>query len=173
MSPCPCGAGLVVAGLTFWWRFVQAGRRHRGGGVLLTGVWRPLARVWWAGVVLSNGCERVSFLPGVCGGLPGLDPRLASLALVLWCTLVRRAVLCCALLCCAKLFRAVLRGDLLCCAVPCRVVPWCVLPWRGGLRRAAPRRAVLCCVVSCRGVPCRCALHGGALCCCAPCCPVL
>ena len=46
-----------------------------------------------------------------------------SLALVLWCALVCHAVL-------------------------CRVVPWCVLPWHGWLRRAVPCRAVLCCVVS-------------------------
>ena len=35
------------------------------GGVVLTGVWWPLARAWWAGVVLSHGCGRLSFLSGV------------------------------------------------------------------------------------------------------------
>ena len=77
------------------------------------GVWRTLASVWWAGVALCHGCVPISFLPGVFRGLSGSDPRLASRTLVLWCALVRRAVLCCALLCCAVLFSAVLRCTLL------------------------------------------------------------
>ena len=134
-----------------------------GSSPSLPGVRWPLAGVRWAGVALSHGCGCVSSPSGVCGGLLGLDPRLVSLALVLWCALVRCAVLCRVSPCCAVLVCAVLLCALLCRAVPRRVVPWCVLPWRGWLRRAAPRRAASCCGVSCGGVPCRGAVHGGAL----------
>ena len=148
MSPHPCGAGLLVAGLAFWWRLVRAGCRRRGGGVTLTGVWWPLAHEWRAGTALSHGFGRVSFLPEVSGGLPGLDPRLASLALAPLCALVRRAVLCCILLCCAMLFHAVLLCALLCRAVQCGAVVPLAVAWRGAPCCAAPRYVVLCCVVS-------------------------
>ena len=56
-SPAP-----AVPGLTFWWQFVRAGCRCRGGGGLPTGVWWPLVHAWRAGVALSHGSGRVSFL---------------------------------------------------------------------------------------------------------------
>ena len=136
----------------------------------LPGVRWPLASVRRVGVALSHGCGRVSSPSGACGGLLGLDPRLVSLALLLWCALVRRAVSSRALPCCALLVCAVLRCPLFCCAVLRCVMPWCVVLWRGWLRRALPRRFVWCCGVSCRGVPCCGALHGGALRCGVPCC---
>ena len=127
------------------------------GGPLpsLLGVQWPLAGVRQAGVASS----------GMCGGLLGLDRRLVSLALVLWCALVRRVVfvpfftvLRRACLCCV-----VVRPALLCRAAPCRAVVCC----------AVPRRAASCCGVLCLGVPCRGALHGHALRCGVPCCLVL
>ena len=124
-------------------------------------------------MALSHGCGRVSSLSGACCGLLGLDPRLVSLALVLWCTLVRPAVSCCFSPCCVVLVRPVLWCAPLCRAVPRCVVPWCVVPWRGRPQRAVPRRAELCCGVSCRGVPCCGALDGGLLRCVVPCCFVL
>ena len=163
MSLCRCGArfNFLVAACVGWPLPSVPGLR-----------W-PLAGVRRVGVALSHGCGRVSSPSGGCGSLLGLDARLLSLALVLWCALVRRAVSCRGLPCCAVLVCAVLRCTLLCHAVPRRVVPWCVLPWRGWLRRAMPRRAVSCFGVSCRGVPCRGALHGSGLRCGVPCCLVL
>ena len=163
VSVCLCGAGFNFLVATCV------------GGPLpwLPGVRWPLAGVWRVGVTLSHGCGRVSSPFGACGGLLGLDPRLVSLALVLWCALVRHAVSCRALPCCAVLICAVLRCALLCRAVPRRVVPWCVVPWRGWLRCAVPHRAVSCCGVTCRGVPCRGSLHGGGLQCSVLCCLVL
>ena len=159
----PCGAGLnfLVAACV------------GGPSPSLPGVRWPFAGVRRAGVALSHGCGRVSSPSGTCGGLLGLDPRLVSLALVLCCALVRRAVSCRGLPCCAVLVCAVLQCALVCRAVPCRVVPGCVVPWRGWLRRGEPSRAVSCYGVSCRGVPCRGALHSGALRCGVPCCLML
>ena len=97
----------------------------------LPGVQRPLAHVRRVGVALSHGCGRVSSPSGACGRLLGLDPWLVSLALVLWCALVRRAVWCPALPCCAVQVFAVLRCSLLCRAVLRCLVPWCVVPWPG------------------------------------------
>ena len=139
----------------------------------LPGVRWPLAGVRRVGVVLLHGCGGVSSPSGACGGFPVLDPRLVSLALVLWCALVRCAVSCRALPRCAVLLCAVLRCALLCRTVPRCVLPWCAVPWRGWLRRAVPRRAVWCCGVSCRGVRCHGALHGCALRCGVTCCPLL
>ena len=130
----------------------------------LPGVRWPLDGVRPVGPALSLGCGRVSSPSAACGGLLGLDPRLVSLAWVLWCALVRRAVPCPALPCCAVLVCAVLR-----CALLCRAVPRRVVPWRGWLRRAVPRRAVSCCCVSCRWLPCRGALHCDAVRCDVPC----
>ena len=139
-----------------------------GPSPTLPGVRWHLAGVRRAVVGLSRGFGRVSSLSGARGGLLGLDPRLMSLALVLWCALVRRAVSCRALPCCAVLVCAVMR-----CALHCCAVPWCVVPWRGWLRRAVPRRAVSCCGLSCPRVPCHGALHGSALRCGVPVCLVL
>ena len=83
-------------------------------------------------------------LPGVCGGLFWLDPRLVSLALVLWSAVVRRAALCRVLPCCAVLVRAVLR-----CVLLGRVVVCCVVPWCAALCGVASRRAVACCALGC------------------------
>ena len=125
-----------------------------------------------AGVALSHGSGRLSAPSGVCGGLLGLDRRLVSLALVLWCVLVRPAVFCPALRCCALLVCTVLR-----CALLCRAVP----------RLVVLRRCVAACAVLCRATPCsvvlcrvvgflvvvRCtAVHCGAVCRVASCCGV-
>ena len=105
---------------------------------------------------------------GVCGGLLGLDPQFVSLALVLWCALVRRAVWCRVSSWFVVLVRAVLWCVLLCRAVLRRVVPWCA-----ALCRVAPRRAVVCrvlgslVVVRCMVVRC------GAVCRVASCCAVV
>ena len=135
------------------------------GGPLpsLLGVQWPLTGVRRVGVALSRVCWRVPSPSGACGGLLGLDPRLVFLALVLWCALVRGAVLCRSLPCCAVLVCAMLRRSLLCRAVLRRVMPWCVVPRRSWLCRAVPRRAVSCCGVLCPGLPCPGALQGGAL----------
>ena len=91
---------------------------------LLPGAWWPLAAVWRAGAAPS----------GVCGGLFWLDPRLASLALVLCCAVVRRAASCRVSPCCVVLVRAVLRCAPLGLAALCRV---------------ASRRVVACCALGC------------------------
>ena len=102
-----------------------------GPPLSLPGVWWPLAGVRRAGAASS----------GVCGGLVGLDPRLVALALVLWCALVRRGVLCRVSSCCLVLVP-------LCCSAPCSVLPCCAVSCRGVPRCAASRRVVLWCVVS-------------------------
>ena len=144
-----------------------------GQSPLLPGVQWPLAGVRWADVALSPGCGRVSFPSGLCEGLLGLAPWLVSLALLLWCALVRRAVSCRVSPCCAVLVCAVLWCALVCCDLPRRVMLWCVVPWRGWLRRAVPCDAASCFGVWCRGMPCHGALHGGALRCGVPRCFVL
>ena len=100
----------------------------------LLGVRWPLAGVRRAGAASS----------GVCGGLLGLDPRLVSLALVLWCAVVRRGVSCGVLPYCVALVRAVLSCTLLCRAVLRRVVLLCA-----ALCRFAPRHVVVYHVVGC------------------------
>ena len=136
----------MVPALTFWWWFLWY-----VPSPWLPGVRWPLAGVRWAAVALFHGCGRVSLPSGFCGGLLGLDPRLVSLPLVLWCALVRCALSCRVSPCCAVLVCAVLWCTLLRPAVQRRVVPWCVMSWRGWLRHAVPRRAASCCGVSCRG----------------------
>ena len=101
---------------------------------LLPGARWPLAGVWRAGAAPS----------WVCGGLFWLDPLVASVALVLWCAVVRRAASCRVSPCCVVLDRAVLRRALLGRAVLRRVVPWCA-----ALCRVASRRAVACCALGC------------------------
>ena len=138
---------------TFWRRFVWADRHRRcraGSG--------PLAGVWRAGSALSR----------VCGGLVGLDPRLVSLALVLWCAVVRRAVSCRVSPCRVVLVRAVLRCALLCRAVLRRVALWCA-----ELCRRAPRCAVVCRVLGCLVVVCCTVVCCGAVCRVALCCAVV
>ena len=104
----------------------------------------------------------------MCGGLRGLDPRLVSLVLVLWCALVRLGVSSRVSPCCVVLIRAVLWCALLCRAMLCHVVPWCA-----ALCRVAPRRVVVCrvlgglVVVRCTAVRC------GAVCRVASCCAVV
>ena len=166
------GGGVFRVPPPLWCRLSLSGSGVGGPSPSLPGRRWPLAGVRQVGVALSHGCGRVSSPSGACGGLLGLDPRLVSLALVLWCALVRLAVSCCALPCCAVVVSAVLRCALLCRPVPRRVLPWCAVPWGGWLRRAVPCRAVSCCGVSCRGVPSLGALHGGALRCAMPFCPV-
>ena len=107
-------------------------------------------------------------LPGVCGGLFWLDPRLASLALVLWCAVLRRAASCSVSLCCVVLVRAVLR-----CALLGHVVLRCVVPRCAAPCRVASCRAVACCAFGCLVVV-RCTLaRCGAACCAASCCAVV
>ena len=105
---------------------------------------------------------------GVCGGLLGLDPRLVSLALVLWCAMVRRAVSCGVSPCCGVLVPAVLWCALLCRAVLRRVVPWCV-----ALCRVAPRGPVVCGALGCVDVVRCTAVRCGAVCPVASCCAVV
>ena len=100
----------------------------------LPGVRWPLAGVWRAGAAPS----------AVCGGLARLDPWLVSLALVLWCAVVRRAALWRVSLCCVVLVRAVLRCARLVRAVLRRIMLWCA-----ALCRVASRRGVVCCVLGC------------------------
>ena len=144
VSTRPCGARSSVAGLMFWWQFVRAERRRPWGEDILSGVWRPLARVWRPVVALSHGCGRLSFLSGLCGGLLGFDPRLASLAFVLWCAFVRCAVFCWAVPCCSVLYCGAL-----CSVVPCRAVFCRGVSLRGVAGCAMLRRAALCCAVLC------------------------
>ena len=113
----------------------------------------PLAGVWRAGAAPS----------GVCGGLFWLDPGLVSLALVLWCAVVRRAAWCHVSPCCVVVVRAVLRP-----AGSCRVAPCCAV-----VCRSVRRRVVSCCGVLCLRLPCRGALHCGSLRCGVRCCLVL
>ena len=115
----------------------------------LPGVQWPLVGVWRAGAAPS----------GVCGGLAGLDPRSVSLALVLWCAVVRRAASYRVSPCCVVLVRAVLRCALLGHAVWRRVVLWFA-----ALCRVASRRAVVCCVVGCLVVVRCTVVRCGALC---------
>ena len=97
---------------------------------------------------------------------------------MLWCALVCRAVLRCALLCCAALFRAVLRCALLCNALQCRAVICHAVLWRLAPSRAVPCRAVPCCALSrdavllC-AVLCCAVLWCAVLWCVASCCAVL
>ena len=74
MSLCPCGAKInfpdaVCVGVP---------------PPSLPGARWSLAGAWWASAAPS----------AACGGMVGFDPRLVSLALVLWCAVVHRAVWC-------------------------------------------------------------------------------
>ena len=96
---------------------------------LLPGLRWPLAGVWRADAVPS----------GVCGGLFWLDLRLASLALVLWCAVVRRVALCRVVSC---LCRVASRRAVACCAFGCLVVVRCAVA-----RCSAVCLAASCCAV--------------------------
>ena len=125
-----------------------AGACVGGPPPLLLGVSWPLADVWRAGVAPS----------GVCRGLIWFDPRLESLALVLWSAVVRRAASCCVLPCCVVLVRAFLWSALLGRAVVWRAAQWC---------------AVACCALGCL-VVLRCTVvRCGAVCGAASCCAVV
>ena len=131
-----CGPGLGGLGFTVSFRLRSAGFNFLaavcvgGPPTLLPGVRWPLARVWRGGAVPS----------GVCGGLFWLDPRLASLALVLWCAAVRRVAPCRAVVC-----RSVPRRVASCCGVLCFGVPRCGVLHCGALPCGVP-----CCLVLCR-----------------------
>ena len=118
---------LRVAGVNF-----LVGVCVSGPPPLLPGVRWPFAGVWRAGAAPSS----------VCNGLFWLDPRLASLALVLWCAVVRRAAPCRVSPCCLVVVRAVLRCAPLGRAVLRRVVPWCGAPCR-----VASCRVMACCAL--------------------------
>ena len=95
------------------------------------------------------------------------------LALVRWCALVCRVVLCCVLLRGAAPFHAVLCCALLRYAVPWRVVWCCAFPCCCRLCFAMLRRAASCCAVQyCGGVWCA-VLGCGVLFCFVSCCAVL
>ena len=167
-----CGsAGWAVAPGGFVWPWISVSFRLRCAGfnflaaacvgrpppLLLCVCW-PLAGVWRAGAAPS----------GACGGLFWLDPRLASLALVLWCAVVRRAALCRVSPCCVASVRAVLR-----CALLGRAVLRSAAPWCAALCRVASRRAVACCALWCLVVV-RCTVaRCGAVCRAASCCSVV
>ena len=148
-----CPSASAVPALAFWRRFVWADQhrpcRARGG---------PLAGVWRAGTAPSR----------VCGGLVGLDPRFVSLALVLWCAVVRRAVSCLVAPCCVLLVRAVLQCALLCRAVLRRFVLWCA-----AMCRVVARCAVVCRVLGCLVVVCCTVVRCVAVCRVASCCAVV
>ena len=151
VSPRSCGAGLVVASLTFWWRFVQAGRCCRGGSGGYTD----------RRVVAPSPC-----VAGWCGVVPRLWARflpfwnVRRLALVRPTVSVPRfgAVVCFGAPCCVALFFLVLHRPVLCCAVmrsalscralPCRAIVRLAEAWRAALCCAAPRCVLVCCVVS-------------------------
>ena len=145
-----CGPGLAVS-----FRLGGAGFNLlatacvAGPPPLLPGVRWPLAGVWCAGAAPS----------GVCGGLIWLDPRLAFLALVLWCAVVRRAASCRVSPCCVVLVRAVLRCALLGRAVLRRAATCCA-----AVCRVASLRAVACCALGCLVV-----VHCTVVCCAAVC----
>ena len=113
-----CGPGLGGWGCSVSFRLHGAGFNFLavvcvgGPPSLLPGVRWPLAGVWRAGSVPS----------GVCGGLFWLDLRLVSLALVLWCAVVRRVAPCGAVVC-----RSVPRSVASCCGVLVRFLPGCAV----------------------------------------------
>ena len=127
-----CQAALCVPGLALSFRLRGAGFNFLAAAcvaqppALLLGVRWPLADVWRA-------CAAPS---GVCGGFFWLDPRLASLALVLWYAVVRHAALC-------RVSPFCVVWSALCCGAPCWAAPWCTVPRRGVLLCAALRRVVL------------------------------
>ena len=141
--------------LSFWQQLVAC---VGGPPPLLSGVRSLLASVWRAGAALS----------GVRGGLVWLDPRLASLALVLWCAVMRRAASCRVSPCCVVLVRAVLPCALLGRAVLRRASLWCA-----PLCRVASRRAVACCALGCLVVVGCAVVRCGAVCRAASCCAVV
>ena len=98
---------------------------------MMPGTRPTLGSVWRAGAVPS----------GVCGGLFWLVLCLASLALVLWCAVVRRVAPCRAMMC-----RYVPRRVASCCGVLCFGVPC-----RGALHCGALRCVVPCCLLLCSG----------------------
>ena len=121
----------------------------------LLGVRWPLAGVRRAGAAFS----------GVRGGLLGLDPRLVSLAWVLCCASVRRALSCRVSPCCVVLVRGVLWCPLL-----CRAVLRCAVPWCAALCPVAPCGVVVCRVVGRLVVVGLTAVRCGAVCRVASCC---
>ena len=161
-----CARGLCEA-LLLWGLGFSESLRLRGAGMnflvavrvgrppsLLPGARWPLAGAWRA-------CGAAS---GVCGCLSCLVPRLASLALVLWCAVVRRAASCRFSPCCVVLVHAVLQ-----CALPGRAVLRRVVPWPAALCRVASRRVVACCALNCLVVV-RCTVaRYGAVCSAASC----
>ena len=137
------------AGLTFWWQFVRASCRCRGGvridgrvvapGSCMVG-WCGVVPRLWANSFPFRGVRRLArvrplvsvhrFGAVVCFGAPR--------CVVLCFAVLRRVVLCC----------AVVRPALSCRAVPCRAVVCLAVAWRAAPRCAAPRSVVLCCAVS-------------------------
>ena len=116
--PCPPGPAVPV----WWWRVYLSGCRLCGRAAAVRGGGGLYRRACGGSELVCGGLvwRCPTFLgafpsfPGCEACLLGLRPQLASLALVLWCALVRlrRVVLCCAAVCPA----------LLCRAVPCRAV---------------------------------------------------
>ena len=153
-----------------WHRQVCAGRCPVACVVLW--VW-PLVSAWWAGVVASHGCGRLSFL---FLGKRRLD--LVGLTVSVHCL---DAVVCCDVMCCAVRSFAVLRCaslrcSALCPAPLCRAVPCCGMSCLAVLWCVAACCAVQCRAVQCRGVQVagrRAALRCAVVCCAAFRCAVL
>ena len=129
-----------------------------GPPLLFLEAWWPLAGVWRAGAAPSWAVRWLVLV----------RPSLASLALVLWCAVVRRAASCRVSPCCVVLVRAVLR-----CVLLGRVVLRCVVPWCAALCHVTLRRAVACCALGCLVVvPCT-VVRCGAVCRADSCCAVV
>ena len=174
MSPRPCGAGLVVVGSTFWWRFVRADRRRRLGGGYTDGRvvaaspcvadWCGVVPRFWACFLPFRGVRQLArvrptvsvprFGAVVCFGAP--------CCVVLCFVVLRPAVLCC----------AAVRSALSCLAVPCRAVVRLAVAWRAAPCCAVLRCVVVCCVVA-RSLLSRCAARRCAVLRCATLPPVV
>ena len=163
-----CPPAPAVPGSTFWWQFVRAGRRCRGGGVTDRRVVAPRPCV-----------------AGLCGVVPRLWAHFLPFQVVRRLARVRPTVSvprfgavvcygapCCVVLCFAVLSRAVLccaavRSALSCRAARCRAVVCLAVAWPAALCCAAPHCVLLCCVISRRALSRRaarrCAVLQGAV----------
>ena len=141
--PCPCGAGLVLAGLTFLWPVaVCVGGPLRAGGWGLCSVLPfpcPAPSLGGGGVVPSAVWWSPSF--GPCGS----EGWAVSQCVVGYCVVVLRASGRVSFLFGARRGLIGLGRRLAFLALLRYGVLWC----------AVPRCAVLCCVVRCCALPCR------------------
>ena len=132
MWPCVKGDGVFHVLSPPRCRFQLSGGSSCGWtATVVTGRAVALAAVWRAGAVPS----------GLCGRLFSLDLWLASLALVLWCSVVRRVAPCRAVVCRSVPRRVASCCGVLCFGVPCKVR--CTVARWGAVCRAASCCAVL------------------------------